>query len=310
MHTTGTGFVAARTVAEKGGEAVLLNRKSSRVDTMLEALQKAVPDGKFVTVECDLQDFDSVRKAAQEVIQKYSSNGGIYCLSNNAGIMATPDRATKDGFDEQMQTNHLSHFLLTQQLFPLLKQYASSNNNSAAPRIVNHSSAARHGTANKTLERKYLEPTGGDGNLGGDKMGIMSGPCFERYCQSKLANSVFTHALHDKLQQEDTIKVVAVHPGASATNLGDHLKFGWFTDFLTQNIIFPLIAQSSEDGTMGLLKGMMGKDESVESGVLYGPNSMKGPAVAQEPKPWEIDDEAKKILWETSEAATGVTFTV
>ena len=36
----------------------------------------------------------------------------IYCLCNNAGIMARPDEATVDGYDTQMQTNHLSHFLL------------------------------------------------------------------------------------------------------------------------------------------------------------------------------------------------------
>jgi len=40
-------------------------------------------------------------------------------LVNNAGIMATGDIATKDGYDIQMQTNHLSHFLLTARVWPL-----------------------------------------------------------------------------------------------------------------------------------------------------------------------------------------------
>lgn len=35
--TSGAGFVAARTVAELGGEAVLLNRPSKRVETMMVA---------------------------------------------------------------------------------------------------------------------------------------------------------------------------------------------------------------------------------------------------------------------------------
>ena len=53
--------------------------------------------------------------------------------------MALPDH-TEDGFDVQMQTNHLSHFLLTCELLPLLEKAA---NDSGEARIVNHSSIAR-----------------------------------------------------------------------------------------------------------------------------------------------------------------------
>jgi len=52
--TSGTGFVAARTVAELGGEVVLLNRPSSRATDSLKKLQIAVPTAKFVPIECDL----------------------------------------------------------------------------------------------------------------------------------------------------------------------------------------------------------------------------------------------------------------
>src|SRR6056297_3525593 len=79
--TSGTGFVAARTCAELGGEAVLLNRPSKRFEAMLRSLKEALPDGKFVTIECDLQDCGSVRKAADEISSRYEA---IYCLANNA----------------------------------------------------------------------------------------------------------------------------------------------------------------------------------------------------------------------------------
>ena len=69
--TSGTGFVAAWTVAELGGEVLLLNRKSKRVDDALGKLKAIVPHGNFVDVECDLQDFASVRKAAAEIKSKY-----------------------------------------------------------------------------------------------------------------------------------------------------------------------------------------------------------------------------------------------
>ena len=145
--TSGTGFVAAKTAAQLGGEVVMLNRDSSRVADMLDKLKKEVPEGKFVAVECDLQDFSSVRKAIQEIKSKYSK---IYCLANNAGIMATPDKATVDGYDTQMQTNHLSHFLITAELLPLLE--AEANEAAGDARIVNHSSNARHLTPKHCLE--------------------------------------------------------------------------------------------------------------------------------------------------------------
>ncbi|CAJ1932087.1 unnamed protein product [Cylindrotheca closterium] len=78
-------------------------------------LQTIYPDATLVPIECDLQSFESVKNAIAEIKSKYSETG-IYCMACNAGIMATPDKATVDGYDTQMQTNHLSHFLLIEEL--------------------------------------------------------------------------------------------------------------------------------------------------------------------------------------------------
>jgi NAD(P)-dependent dehydrogenase (short-subunit alcohol dehydrogenase family) len=56
-----------------------------------------------------------------------------------AGIMFTPYKETKDGFEEQYAVNYLSHFLLTISLIPLLKKAGTSEYYS---RIVNVSSCA------------------------------------------------------------------------------------------------------------------------------------------------------------------------
>ena len=50
------------------------------------------------------------------------------------------DLATVDGFDTQMQTNHLSHFLLTREVYPLLETAAELRGQA---RIVHHTSLAR-----------------------------------------------------------------------------------------------------------------------------------------------------------------------
>jgi len=91
-------------------------------------------------------------------------------LQNNAGVMALPDARTKDGYDIQMQTNHLSSFLLTQGLMPLLELAASRTGEA---RIVNHSSGAARG---RPLERKYFEKSEPD-SLGGydSRVQVVSG---------------------------------------------------------------------------------------------------------------------------------------
>ena len=101
VSSSGTGFVAAKTVAEIGGKVLLLNRKSSCATNSLEVLKAEVPNEKFVLIECDLQDFAPVRAATKEIKSKYTSLY-LYCLANNAGIMAKPDEATKNGYDTQM----------------------------------------------------------------------------------------------------------------------------------------------------------------------------------------------------------------
>ena len=94
-------------------------------------------------------------RSASSKIKEVCSEG-LDVLCDNAGVMALKDMLTTDGFDLQMQINHLSHCLLTKLVFPLLKE-ASQQRGEA--RIVNHSSMAR--LMVKKLNPKYLEKRGG-----------------------------------------------------------------------------------------------------------------------------------------------------
>lgn len=311
--TSGTGFVAAKTVAAHGGEVLLLNRPSSRSVASLEKLKEEVPDGKFVPIDCDLQSLASVRSAGKAIKSKYTS---LYCLSNNAGIMATPDEITSDGYDKQMQTNHLSHFLLTKELFPLLLASAKEVGDA---RIVQHSSLARNGTLNQQLEEKYMAKYEKDGMLGGfNSEGFLEGAQWARYSQTKLANSVFNQALNDKMaasSNPDCAKVLSTcaHPGWSATNLADDLGPPPFFTRLLLIPFFAFIVQTPSDGAMGLLKGMMDVRANLEGGGMYGPENWggcAGYAVALPSKPYETDQKSKDMLWKMSEQAIGGTFDI
>ena len=124
--------------------------------------------------------------------------------------MGVPDTRTPDGFDVQMQTNHLSHFLLTSLLLPAMEDAAASRGEA---RVVQHSSGARMSMSGGegNLEAKFMTACAED-TLGGDEMPA----CFERYHQTKLANPVFCVALHKKLTAAGSrVKSLCCEPGGS-----------------------------------------------------------------------------------------------
>lgn len=165
--TTGTGYCLAKLCKELGATVVMLNRQSERATKALEDVSGVQGEGSVDLIPCDLQSIQSVRDCVKALTQKYGE-AGIDVLCNNAGVMALKDQATGDGYCVQMQTNHLSHFILTAGAMPLLTKAA---NERGEARIVNHSSIAREEEAKKggKLEKKFMEKTEG-GKLGGDGM--------------------------------------------------------------------------------------------------------------------------------------------
>ena len=303
--TSGTGRVAAFTVAEKGAKVVLLNRKSERSAEMAGALRASFPNANIVDIECDLMSFASVQAAADKV--KQACPEGVHVLCNNAGIMAMKDEATGDGFDVQMQVNHLSHFLLTAELMPLLEKAAAESGDA---RIVNHSSVARMNPGKKLIG-DYLEKKGG--NLGGDGGGMLTGGArWVRYNQTKLANCAFTAALHERLQKKGSkVKALVAHPGLSNTSLQvTTSKDGGMGNLLTGWLM--KLGQSEEDGTMGILSCMCVTD--AKSGEFHGPGkggfALKGKVEVWPLEAFYDNAETRDLLWSKSNDAIGKDFVI
>jgi len=295
--TSGTGLIAATAVAKKGGEVIMLNRKSERAEAAEQKVKGAAPGAKVSTIACDLTSLDAVRTAAADL--KKACPGGLDVLCCNAGVMANPDQATVDGYDIQMQTNHLSHFLLVKELMPSLEQAASSRGEA---RVVAMSSGARL-YPSTPLKAEYYGKNGG--NLGGDGNSMLFGGArWERYHQTKLANCVFTYCLDERFKQKSSkVKALVAHPGLSATNLQVEsvstggMNSGWFIN------MFMGSAMSPEDGTVGLLMAMCKTD--AQSGDFYGPKGMNGPSVKLTPEKMLQDPKSMNILWEESSKAAG-----
>jgi protochlorophyllide reductase len=302
--TSGTGNVAAKTMATKGARVILLNRASARATSALETLKKSLPNAEFFPVECDLQSFSSVRNAAAKV--KALCPEGLDVLCNNAGVMALEDIATPDGFDIQMQTNHLSHFLLTKELFSALGKAAKLRGEA---RIVNHSSIARFG---KKLDSKYLEKNGGNLGGNGSRMMPFPGGRWVRYQQTKLANAAFTSCLHEQLQKANPkIKALVAHPGLAATSLQDTTvedggMGSWFSGLMMKS------GQSMEDGAIGIIMCMA--DPQAMSGNFMGPGSgkmaAKGPVVTFALEDFYNNQTTRDLLWAKSCEAIGEAFEI
>ncbi|MFT6866000.1 MAG: NAD(P)-dependent dehydrogenase (short-subunit alcohol dehydrogenase family) [Cyclobacteriaceae bacterium] len=291
--TSGTGFICAREVAKKGATVILLNRQSERSIKAYQMLKDSVPDGKFDATACDLQSFESVIEAIAAIKSKYDI---IDVLVNNAGVMALKDEATKDGYDVQIQTNCLSHFLITKELFPLIQK-------SSEARVINHSSMARIGGP---LEPQYFEKRGGA--LGGDgteeENKSFRGPRWARYHQTKLANCAFTYGLKKKLEAANISNILPLlaHPGLALTNLQVTTAVDGGMD---ANSEFMAIAQTAEDGATGIIRAAM--DPDAKSGDFFGPSG-KGWAGYPElltPEEHLYSNTNIQINWEGCEKAVG-----
>ncbi|KAL3785165.1 hypothetical protein HJC23_013831 [Cyclotella cryptica] len=328
--TSGLGFALARTaIVKRASLVLLLNRTSDRSATSEEKLRESYlhdeeEDAETTTtttrtvlrsIDCDLQSFDSVKSAAEAVTEAVRPYHGLDVLCLNAGIMACDDIRTKDGFDVQMQTNMLSHFLLASLLYPSVREAAEQRGEA---RIVSHSSSAREMV--KKLEEKYFTQCHG-GSLGGNNASFLSqfllgkeGP-WVRYSQSKLANAAFAMALHHKLQAiESKIKSVACEPGYSVTSLQDTKHF------VSVMNLFP--KQSASDGSLNAAMSCFGPD--TDSGDLFAPaNVATGKPIKvvskgiRQKTGWiggtdkgTCDAENQKLVWDACEKALGIKFDV
>jgi NAD(P)-dependent dehydrogenase (short-subunit alcohol dehydrogenase family) len=268
--TSGIGLVTARELARAGARVVLAVRDTARG----EAAAAAFP-GRPEVRQLDLADLASVRAFAE------GWQGDLDVLVNNAGVMATPQRRTADGFELQIGTNHLGHFALTNLLLPHITD-----------RVVTVSSTAhrmgRIDLDDLNWERRQYRRWGA-------------------YGQSKLANLLFTIELQRRLQDAGTrLRAVAAHPGYAATNLQSR------TENVLQNALMALsnrlIAQSDE---MGALPTLYAAIQDVPPAAYVGPDGMReqrGHPTLVGRSAAASDPQTAQRLWELSERLTGASF--
>jgi NAD(P)-dependent dehydrogenase (short-subunit alcohol dehydrogenase family) len=188
---SGIGLETARVLAEAGAEVTIGVRD---VDAGRRAAAEA---GAPLLVErLDLSDQGSVAGFAERW------TGPLHMLVNNAGIMATPEMRTAEGWEMQFATNHLGHFALALRLHDALA--AAGGARVASVSSVGHVNGGID-FDDINFERRPYDP-------------------WQAYSQSKTANVLFAVEAA-KRWASDGISVNALNPGRIAsTNLGRHLS--------------------------------------------------------------------------------------
>ena len=181
--TDGVGRLVARRLGEAGARVLVHGRDAERGARVVADIEKAGGSATFFAA--DLGSLAEVRRLAAAV---QDETDRLDILINNAGIGTAGGvrQESADGFELRFAVNYLAGFLLTSLLLPLLRS-------SAPARIVNVSSAGQQAIdfADVMLTHGY------------------SGA--RAYCQSKLAQVMFTFDLAEKLAGTG-VTATCLHP--------------------------------------------------------------------------------------------------
>lgn len=266
---SGLGAVIATELARAGAHVILACRDISKGERAVASMP-----GHVEVRHLDLADLASVRACAASMEE-------VAVLVNNAGVMATPKRRTKDGFELQIGTNHLGHFALTGLLLDRITD-----------RIVTMSSAAHR------MGRIDLQ------DLNWDHRRYQR---WQAYGQSKLANLMFTYQLQRRFAAaQSNRKALAAHPGYAATNLQSH------TDSIQDRLMSVtnrLVAQSAQKGALPALYAAT--FPTLPGGSFVGPDGLfeqRGHPKVVRSSTRSYDEAQAVALWGISETLTGVTF--
>ncbi|KAH7103460.1 putative short-chain dehydrogenase [Auriculariales sp. MPI-PUGE-AT-0066] len=111
------GFETVRALKATGARVFFSARDQDKVQQVLGRLENSEGDGEVVGLTADLEDLDAVRDMAKKLLSQADS---LSIFIANAGVMASPESRTKDGFERQYSVNYLSHLLLFKLLEPAL----------------------------------------------------------------------------------------------------------------------------------------------------------------------------------------------
>jgi NAD(P)-dependent dehydrogenase (short-subunit alcohol dehydrogenase family) len=268
---SGIGVETARALAAAGAEVTIAARDVAAGEAVAKEIGAST--GRDVAV----RHLDLSQRATVEAFAAAWS-GPLHLLVNNAGVMASPQSYTAEGWELQFGTNHMGHFILTTALHDALAAAGSA-------RVVSLTSVG-HVRSPVVFEDIQFRERAYDPWLA--------------YGQSKTANALFA-VEGSRRWAGDGITVNAVHPGGIWTNLVRHIEPAQLAEMrATADPSMKTVEQGASTSvlvaTSPLLEGIGGLYfEDCNQAVPYiegGPRR----GVAS----WATDPEAAERLWNVS----------
>ena len=266
--SSGIGIETARALASAGAEVTLAVRNTDAGHRVAEDIIATTGNPYVKVALLDLADRASIASFVA------SWEGPLNILVNNAGVMATPETRTPEGWELQFAVNHLGHFALAVGLHKALARADGA-------RVVSVSSAGH-------LRSPVVF----------DDINFLHRPYdpFLAYGQSKTANILFAVEASKRWAVEG-IFANAVMPGAVRTPGVDSLQFTPSGD--SPNFFWKTPEQGAATSilvtTSPLLDGIGGRYfEDCNEAEPNVPGLRTGVAA------YALDPEQAKRLWETS----------
>jgi NAD(P)-dependent dehydrogenase (short-subunit alcohol dehydrogenase family) len=289
--SAGLGVETARALAAHGAEVVGAARDLSKAQVATQQVRsQAARGGSLQLVQLDLASLESVRRCADGLL---AAGKPFDVIIANAGVMACPKGTTVDGFETQLGTNHLGHFVLVNRIASLLRQ---------GSRLVNLSSAGH----------RYSDVDLDDPNFERSPYAE-----FTAYGRSKTANVLFAVEF-DRRHRARGVRTTAVHPGGIRTELSRHL-----TPVVLEKLIAEINASQPKGAPAFSYKSIpQGAATSVWAACVADAEAIGGrycedchaaevasvSGVRAGVQPYALDPERAQALWKKSEEWVGERF--
>ncbi|CAA9243759.1 MAG: hypothetical protein AVDCRST_MAG76-1913 [uncultured Acidimicrobiales bacterium] len=258
--SAGIGAAAAVELTRRGHSVLAIGRSATKLGGVRRQMQQVAPAGLEVP-EPEAADFASlanVRALADSLLERFPR---IDVLTNNAGLILPRREESADGHEMIFAVNHLAPFLLTNLLVDRLR--------SSGGRVVTTSSEAHKG-----------------GRINEDDLQLHRWGRWRAYCQSKLANVLFT----SELARRTGLPATSFHPGLVRTEFGR----GSFVKVLS-TVVRPFY-RTPEKGAETLVWLATGPEGAAPTAIYY-TNCRPG-----RPTSDAQDPELARRLWEASAA--------